>query len=518
MRRRRDAVEHDVRTRSGCRRRYSCADARAVAAAPEVQRRYPSASRTASRSATHGARRVLRRVDPCALQLRHARRRAWAADRCRIRRRSSGSNAAQSSGDERPVPRWSISTMSRVRRTASRCAANGASSTPPGPGRRRGCTSGSGFGDSVFAGSTATKMPKLAAVAVRARSSGTTQRRRIAPAARSSAAGIRRARCARRRAHVVAAGGRDERAPISDARATLRGSRRDHRRDGTKCAGRGASNANRGQQRHGLRDAISASAFGCIRPPASPNEREPCRQARARTRHRDRSARPADATAAICGSTPARRAAAALRRRTAARRGTTRCCSSSSTRSSELWMKLMIHELKARDRARARRRARAELQDPRARQADPEAVVRAVGGAGDADAVGIRSVSARRSARRRDSSRRSTARSSSCSATRAPRCSTCSGTMPAAFAELERLLHRAVAVRRVPAPPRASRIARPARVRSSATSRSPTCAIPTSSPCSRRSTRIPSNGGTRTTCARSWSTSRKRSSSGASGT
>ena len=59
---------------------------------------------------------------------------------------------------------------------------------------------------------------------------------------------------------------------------------------------------------------------------------------------------------------------------------------------SELWMKLMIHELKAAIALRARRRARAVLQDPRARQADPEAAVRAVGGARDADAVRVRGV------------------------------------------------------------------------------------------------------------------------------
>ena len=44
------------------------------------------------------------------------------------------------------------------------------------------------------------------------------------------------------------------------------------------------------------------------------------------------------------------------------------------------------------DRARARDALERELQDPRARQADPEAAVRAVGGAGDADAVRVRGV------------------------------------------------------------------------------------------------------------------------------
>ena len=62
---------------------------------------------------------------------------------------------------------------------------------------------------------------------------------------------------------------------------------------------------------------------------------------------------------------------------------------------SELWMKLMIHELKAAIALRARRSPRAVLQDPRARQAHPEAALRAVGGAGDADAVGVRGVPSR---------------------------------------------------------------------------------------------------------------------------
>ena len=46
---------------------------------------------------------------------------------------------------------------------------------------------------------------------------------------------------------------------------------------------------------------------------------------------------------------------------------------------SELWMKLMIHELKAAIACVRADRARRELQDPRARQADPEAAVRACG-------------------------------------------------------------------------------------------------------------------------------------------
>ena len=61
----------------------------------------------------------------------------------------------------------------------------------------------------------------------------------------------------------------------------------------------------------------------------------------------------------------------------------------------------MIHELSGGDRARARRPARSLLQDPRARQADPAPAVRAVGGAGDADAVRVRAVPRRARARLR---------------------------------------------------------------------------------------------------------------------
>ena len=91
-------------------------------------------------------------------------------------------------------------------------------------------------------------------------------------------------------------------------------------------------------------------------------------------------------------------------------------------------MKLMIHELTRGGGSRARRSPRAVLQDPRARQAHPEAALRAVGRARDADPVRVRRSSGRRSARPPDSSRRSTAQSSSCSATSTPARSRRSGT------------------------------------------------------------------------------------------
>ncbi len=184
---------------------------------------------------------------------------------------------------------------------------------------------------------------------------------------------------------------------------------------------------------------------------------------------------------------------------------------------SELWMKLMIHELKAADRLRARGPARRVLQDPRARQADPEAAVRAVGGAGDADAVRIRGVpagarhvvglpvgavpGARIPARQQAGRARRRVPLRSRRARRA-----------------DSAAARARPLRRVPAPSRAARPAGAERRASSATGRSRTCAIPISCRCSRRSTTIPNAGGMPTRWRRSSSTSRNRSSSGGSGT
>ena len=185
---------------------------------------------------------------------------------------------------------------------------------------------------------------------------------------------------------------------------------------------------------------------------------------------------------------------------------------------SELWMKLLIHELKA---AIAHVRADAlepRLQDPRARQAHPEAAVRAVGGARDADAVRVRRVPARRSAARPASSPRSTARSSSCSATSTPAMLDVFRHDPAAHAELDALLHapslydeflRHLARRGLPVPRE-----RVERDFTQPYERHPDLVAGVQDDL--RRTR--SSGGTPTTCARSWSTSRRASSSGASGT
>jgi hypothetical protein len=67
-------------------------------------------------------------------------------------------NASQSIGDERPVPRWSISTTSRARRTSFRREANGASVDAACPGPPARISSGSALGESVFAGNTAAKI------------------------------------------------------------------------------------------------------------------------------------------------------------------------------------------------------------------------------------------------------------------------------------------------------------------------------------------------------------------------
>ena len=238
------------------------------------------------------------------------------------------------------------------------------------------------------------------------------------------------------------------------------------------------------------------------------------RDARTGNRHRPR--RSADATPATCGSTGCSRRSSRSRAADAAA-ATTRCCSSSSTRSSELWMKLMIHELEAAIAHVRRDRPRAVLQDPRAREADPEAAVRAVGGARDADAVGVRAF------------RPSLGPSSGLPVGAVPRDRVPARQQAAAMLDVFRhdpathararrgCSHAPVALRRVPAAPRAPRHCRCRADASSATVTQPYVRDPDLvAGVQARSTRIPSAGGTRTTCARSSSTSRRASSSGAS--
>src|SRR4029453_8984418 len=69
----------------------------------------------------------------------------------------SGLNAAQRSGELRPVPRWSTSTMSRSLRTPVSAAANGPRKLAAWPGPPARMNSGSARGCSVLAGRTATK-------------------------------------------------------------------------------------------------------------------------------------------------------------------------------------------------------------------------------------------------------------------------------------------------------------------------------------------------------------------------
>ena len=88
----------------------------------------------------------------------------------------------------------------------------------------------------------------------------------------------------------------------------------------------------------------------------------------------------------------------------------------------------------------------------------------------------------------------------------------------ATHAELDALLRRAVAVRRIPAPPGAARACRCRANASSATGRNRISATPRWWACSRRSTTTRSATGMPTKWRKSWSMSRKASSSGGFGT
>ena len=88
----------------------------------------------------------------------------------------------------------------------------------------------------------------------------------------------------------------------------------------------------------------------------------------------------------------------------------------------------------------------------------------------------------------------------------------------AIHAELHGAARSAEPLRRVPAPSRAAGPSGARSAASSATGRSRTRATPISFRCSSRSTTTPRAGGTPTRWRRSWSTSRRRSSSGASAT
>ena len=181
---------------------------------------------------------------------------------------------------------------------------------------------------------------------------------------------------------------------------------------------------------------------------------------------------------------------------------------------SELWLKLMIHELKAAIAFVREDRLDAVLQDPRAGEADPEAALRAVGGAGNADAVRIRGVPAgarhvvglpvRAIPRARVPARQQAGGDGR----RVPlRCRDPRRAVRAAAG--------AEPLRRVPAPSRAARAAG-ARALHRARLVAAVCARSRSRRrVQDRSTTIPSGGGMPTRWRRSSSTSRSRSSSGA---
>ena len=154
-------------------------------------------------------------------------------------------------------------------------------------------------------------------------------------------------------------------------------------------------------------------------------------------------------------------------------------------------MKLIIHELRAAIDAPARGRPRHDAEGARARQADAAPAVRAVGRAGDADAVRVHGVPPRARRTRRASSRCSTASSSSCSATRTPTMLEVFAASPPSRRRLRRACSSRRPVRRVPALSRAPRPRGAGRLRSSATGRSRTAGAPICCRCSRRSTRTP---------------------------
>jgi hypothetical protein len=123
--------------------------------------------------------------------------------------RPTSENAAQVSGELRPVPRWSTRTTSRVRRISLSRAANEASSLAAWPGPPARMTNGSGFGVSVFAARTATWMPIVRPFGF-SRSSGTVTMPQRAAVASGQATGFQRER-ARRVAIAAARRERDRR-------------------------------------------------------------------------------------------------------------------------------------------------------------------------------------------------------------------------------------------------------------------------------------------------------------------
>ena len=449
---------------------------------------------------------------------------------------SSGLNAAQSSGDERPVPRWSTSTMSRSLRTpveqrGERAEVRRRLARAAGEDEQRVALRGC----SVLAGSTATTIRCGGRPAWRdppAPRARRTARRSASLGSRHSASAI--VRFGRR---AVAAAGDARRQRDGHGRRAPRGQ---PAVPPVERGGRRGAHCGEGRLRSWRRMVAEPSrrppARGDETTTAPPGRRSATTDRRGPYTRLDPPTPPAmtsrDLEPGIVTDLTDRLTYAGYLRldRLLTAQGRCRATATAPPRhdemlfiiqhqTSELWMKLMIHELKAAIAFVRERPARRVLQDPRAREAHPEAAVRAVGGAGDADAVRVRGVPAGARhvvgipvgavPRARVPARQQAG----------ARCSTCSATTPPIHAELSALLRAPSPLRRVPAPPRAARAAGARRAASSATGRSRTSAIPTLVPVFKTHLRRPASaGGTPTRWRRSWSTSRSRSSSGASAT
>ena len=184
----------------------------------------------------------------------------------------------------------------------------------------------------------------------------------------------------------------------------------------------------------------------------------------------------------------------------------------------ELWLKLVLHELVGRVRPAARRPARAGAEVHRAGQAHPADPHRAVVGARDADARRVRAVPRRAGQRERLPVVRSTAPSSSRSATRTRGMLRCSSPTRPRTPCVARDARGAEPLRRVPAPARPRRLPDPAvgaRAR-----RHQGVDLPARARARLRGDlrRHRTRTGPRTRRAKSSSTSRTTSSSGGSGT
>ena len=477
IRRRRHAVEHDAAHAIRMSPQIFLRDARAVTAAPQVDPRVAERAAHVVEIGDVGVRRVLRRRRCRATRARRHRRVPSARDRSRAQ-------SARSLGRERRAQRAATSGRCRAGRPA-RCRAScarrsvaprmAASDDAACPGPPASTKSGSGLrrervGGQHRDGDRQPAALRLAAIlghlertaGQRCASFGRWQSvstiarcgARLSLHAHSSRGTAARPAVRRRARSIIAADGskRDPRIGIGhDQRESGRGRRR-------PVAAR--------------RSILDAPAPAAVHVHAT-----------ARTRHRHRSR----GRLTYGDYLRLDRLLAAQEPRSADASGAPlhdEMLFIIQHQTSELWMKLMIHELRRRDAARARGSPAAQLQDPRPRQADPAAALRAMGGARDADAVGVRRAAAGARRARRDSSRRSIARSNSCSATRMRRCSTCSATTRRRTRCSTRCSRRRRCTTNSSVTSRGAACRSPP-IASRATSPSRTCAIRASSRCSR---------------------------------